>query len=90
MIKKDDCGKTRVVEKRDRERPKIRGGIGAGFGPLKFIMRADLFICFIIIPLGIFIGWFFSVNPFLTIPLVGIIAVMVIACMAATRYWGSS
>jgi hypothetical protein len=58
---------------------------GGGFNPLKFVIRTDLVISFVIIPLGILIGWLFSVNPFLTIPLAAVITLIVIVCIHGFR-----
>jgi cobalamin synthase len=74
-----------VDEKKGPQPEKIRTP-GDGFGLLKCIMRADLIFCFVVIPLSIFAGWFFGINPLVTIPLVAIVAVIFIACLRGVRH----
>ena len=74
-----------MAEKKTRKRRTFGVRFGDSSDRLNFIVRADFLICFVIIPVGIFIGWLFGANPFLTIPLVGILAVLVIVCMRSLR-----
>jgi len=53
-------------------------------GPLKFATRADVVICFVVIPVGTFIGARWDIKP-ITISLVGLTAVFVMACVRAVR-----
>lgn len=73
------------VEEPLPEQQESGGRIRAGL--LKFAVRADLIICFIVIPIGIFIGSLCGIKP-ITISLVGLAAVFVIACMRAVRNTG--
>jgi hypothetical protein len=45
--------------------------------PLKWIISVDFLICFVVIPVGILVGWLSGMNPFLTIPLIGIVVVLI-------------
>ena len=81
----NDCPDSLCVEKPCREKQESRGRNRTGL--LKFAVRADLLICFIVIPVGTFIGSLWGVKP-ITISLVGLTAVFVIACMRAVREIG--
>jgi hypothetical protein len=50
-------------------------------GLLKFFMRVDLLVCYMIIPIGIFIARIMGISQFVT--LVGVIAVLLIAGIRA-------
>jgi hypothetical protein len=78
----NDCGGTLRVEKHRREQGNSRERNRTGL--LKFAVRADLLICFIVIPVGTFIGSRWGIKP-ITIPLVGLTVVFVMACMRALR-----
>lgn len=56
-------------------------------GPLKFAARADLVICFFLIPIGALIGSHWGIKPIAT-SLVGLTAVFVMACVHAVRNLG--
>ena len=70
------------VERHDREqqmsRARNRGGL------LKFVARADLVICFVVVPIGTLIGARWGIKP-MTISLVGLTAVFIMACVRAAR-----
>jgi hypothetical protein len=53
-------------------------------GLRKFAERADLLICFVVIPIGIFVGSRWGIKP-VTISLVSLTAVFAIACKRALR-----
>jgi hypothetical protein len=77
----DPAGGLRV-EKSSPDQQDSRGHNRTGL--LKFAARADLLICFIAIPIGTFIGGLWGIKP-ITVPLVGLTAVFVMACMRAVR-----
>jgi hypothetical protein len=81
----NDCADSLCVEKPRREKQESRGRNRTGL--FKFTVRADLLICFIVIPIGIFIGSLWGIKPII-ISLVGLTAVFVIACMRAVRKIG--
>jgi hypothetical protein len=83
--KMNDCAGTLRVEKHHREQQESRGRNRTGL--LKFAVRTDLFICFIVIPIGTFMGSLWGIKP-ITIALVGLTAVFGIACTRALRNRG--
>jgi hypothetical protein len=78
----NDCAEALRVEKPRREQQKPRARSRTGL--LKFLARADLLICFIVIPVGTFMVRLWGIKP-ITIPLVGLAGVFVMACMRALR-----
>jgi len=70
------------VERHGREQQVSR--VRNRSGLLKFAARADLVICFVIIPVGAFIGARWGIKP-ITISLVGLTAVFIMACMRVVR-----
>jgi hypothetical protein len=71
-----------AVERHGREQQVSR--VRNRSGPLKFATRADVVICFVLIPVGTFIGARWDIKP-ITISLVGLTAVFVMACVRAVR-----
>jgi hypothetical protein len=80
--KMNDCADAPGVEKHRREQQDSRGRNRTGL--LKFAVRADLVICFIVIPVGTFIGSRWGIKP-IAIALLGLAAVFVIVCTRALR-----
>jgi hypothetical protein len=80
--KMNDCADILRVGKHDQVQQDSRRRNRTGL--LKFAVRADLLICFFVIPIGAFIGSLWSIKP-IAIALTGLVAVFVIACMRALR-----
>jgi hypothetical protein len=80
----DQAGALRV-EKHRRDPQESSGRNRTGL--LKYALRADRIICFMVIPIGILIGSLWGISP-ITISLVGLTALFVIACMRALRKLG--
>jgi hypothetical protein len=76
-------GSSRRVEEHPHE-PQQHSRARNRKGLLKFGARADLVICFFLIPIGALVGSHWGIKP-ITISLVGLIAVFVMACVHAVR-----
>jgi hypothetical protein len=84
----DQAGALRVEKHcRDPQEPSAADSGRNRTGLLKYALRADLLICFMVIPIGILIGSLWGISP-TTISLIGLTAIFVISCMRALRKLG--